>query len=353
MGKVIRLPTRAAVATVTTQAQPIPVGVLPSVIDAYTVLPAAETLPALRKQAEAALRPASCLEVAQIVALLGASFKSADVFEDRNAFGLAMIEELGDCPADVLHEAMRTARRTLKWFPSIAEIVTICDGLMAGRRADLHTISRIEHEHARRQAEQERRRAEEAEAQRRVAELQARIRRRFGEEAPTPDDIELACAARPIFYRDGVLATILGALDEGEPWAATLCRRLALAWRAKRAAGKGLVDAERAVAIAQLAIGDEAQARRQLEQIEAAPVVPIAIIDSSSADFRSVIDAILAAAGCCCAYRNILSPRRGIATHVERDHRPLPDLTAELAAFRERMAAISVPAAEAASAGEG
>jgi hypothetical protein len=85
-------------------------------------------------RAQQALAPATRDEVAGRVALLVRCFKAADNLDDPQTFVDAMIEELSSYPKDVLDEAIRVARRTLKWSPSIAEMVEICDKLMKPRR---------------------------------------------------------------------------------------------------------------------------------------------------------------------------------------------------------------------------
>lgn len=279
--------------------------------------------------------------------------------EDPAAYCNAMMLRLAEYPALVLEQAIERAQDQFDFMRSIKAMRAVCEQLMAPQHNRLHVIAAMLDEHARRQAERERRRAEEAEAQakarQKAAEQQARMEKLFGDAAPTLDESELAGAVTPLFDRAGP-TTICMALDKGEPWAPMLCRGLALARRAQLAMQKGVIGAKRAVAIAQLTIADEAQARRQVEEIEAAPVISIAAANDSnraSADFDGAIESILAAADCRPCRHTVPPATTRFAAH-DRPQRPLPDLSAELAAFRERLAAASAPSSEAAaSAGEG
>jgi hypothetical protein len=63
-------------------------------VDQYSTLIPADDRTALRREIEARLQPASDQEVGKAAAMLFASFKVADVLEDRKAFAAAMIKEL-------------------------------------------------------------------------------------------------------------------------------------------------------------------------------------------------------------------------------------------------------------------
>src|SRR5689334_11522895 len=84
-------------------------------------------LPQLRSEIEANLKPAQRRQVEIAVAALGASLKIPTTIDDPAKFGEAMAIELAEYPADIFPEAISRARRTLDWFPSIKEMIAICE----------------------------------------------------------------------------------------------------------------------------------------------------------------------------------------------------------------------------------
>jgi hypothetical protein len=102
-----------------------------------------EDLALLRRALVARLQPASRVDVAAAVMVLAGSFKLGSAVEDPEVFVSGMIEELSEYPADILEAAVRGARRALKTLPSIAEMVALCEALIAERRAQLETLKRI------------------------------------------------------------------------------------------------------------------------------------------------------------------------------------------------------------------
>jgi hypothetical protein len=98
-------------------------------------------LPGLQSEIEASLGPAQLYEVEMTVAALGAALKMPGTIEDPERFGEAMAIELAEYPADILKEAIRHARRTLDWFPSIKEMSAICDQLAKGFALDIPHLS--------------------------------------------------------------------------------------------------------------------------------------------------------------------------------------------------------------------
>ena len=140
------------------------------------------------------------------VAALGASLKMPGTIEDPEKFGEAMAIELAEYPADILTEAIRHARRTLDWFPSIKEMIAICDQLIGPRREQRRVVTWMIHEHQRRQDEADRAKREvEAEARRQaehkaelgrrrewLQNLECKAREHFGDDGPLPGDVELA-----------------------------------------------------------------------------------------------------------------------------------------------------------------
>jgi hypothetical protein len=106
-------------------------------------IPAAE-LAALRRAVSARLAPAARVDVATAVMVLAGSFKLGSAVEDPEIFVSGMIEELSDYPVDILEAAVRSARRTLRLLPAIADMVEICESLVAERRMQLRALERIE-----------------------------------------------------------------------------------------------------------------------------------------------------------------------------------------------------------------
>jgi hypothetical protein len=133
-----------------------------------------DELPNLIAEIEQRLAPAKPSDVAKAVAMLFASFKIGDVVQDPKVFGQLMREELAEFPADVLQEAVRQARRTLKWLPSIAEMIDICSNLRAHISLQLGVAQLMTEEYQRR----EKKVAERAERMRQneaaIAEFRAR-----------------------------------------------------------------------------------------------------------------------------------------------------------------------------------
>jgi hypothetical protein len=264
----------------------------PSALDLYGHLllrwPSRELVPLvaltqLRSEIEAALRPAERREVEIAVAALAASLKMPPTIEDPAKFGEAMAIELAGYPADIFAEAISRARRTLDWFPSIKEMLAICDELIAPRLRQLDAVSAMEMEHQRlqgeadraeREAEADARREAEREARRqgeldRLRNLDAQARKRFGEDGPLPGDVQLADSLSAThLHRAGKPVSWQTALSDGEPWAAKFCRLMALAARVLRATERGLISWKECLDVAKLIASDEAAARDQLEQME-------------------------------------------------------------------------------------
>src|SRR5207237_5603318 len=98
--------------------------------------------------------------------------------EYSDKLGDARANNLAEYPAYNLKEAIRHARRTLDWFPSIKEMIAICDQLIEPRREQRRVVTWMIHEHQRHGDEADRSQREaEAEA-RREAERGAQLGRR-------------------------------------------------------------------------------------------------------------------------------------------------------------------------------
>jgi hypothetical protein len=249
----------------------------------------------LREVIDASLRPARLADVGKAVALLVASYKIPGNLEDRPTFTMMMISDLATYPVDILDKASRRARRTIKWLPSIAEMVEICDDLVAARRQTLLTVEEMISRH--------RRGREKAERQRQFEEQAARISALYGDKvALSPREIELATFLRPIMHWPiGKMFAWHECLDRGEPWAARFCSRLALVARAQCLEGAYCsedyvqIRREHTVALAELVIADEAAARRQVAYMEAGNIKG-RFMSTSESDLETAIQAIEAAA---------------------------------------------------------
>jgi hypothetical protein len=225
-------------------------------IDRHSRLIPEDDLLSLQQAIQARLRPASAVQVARVVGAIIGSFKIGDVLGDPAAYTNAMTSELAAYPADVLNEAVRRARRTLKWLPAIAEMVEICGELIAESRRQLCIADRMLEEHGRRRRQIEARRC-------RLEDKAARIAAVYGDAvAVSADELDLAQSLR--HWSLGKFCTLSESLDRGEPWAATFIRRSALAELARRAEKAARIGPGRAAAITGLIMVDEPAARRQL-----------------------------------------------------------------------------------------
>jgi hypothetical protein len=219
-----------------------------------------DDLRSLQREIQTNFRPAEAAQVDRIVAAIFGSFQTGDVLGDPAAYAKAMTSELAAYPADVLNEAVRRARRTIKWLPSISEMVAICEGLIAELQRQLDIVNRMLWEYKFRQQQIEAQRAR----RRRLEEKAARIAAVYGDAvAVSADELDLAESSRARSLRK--FDTLNEALDRGELWAATFIKRIALAELARRAEKAARIGPGRAAAITMLIMVDEPAARRQLE----------------------------------------------------------------------------------------
>jgi hypothetical protein len=122
---------------------------------------------------------------------------------------------------------------------------------------------------ASRTAEAERKAKREQERKAHLQKIEMRARERFGDDAPSPGDVELAVSlSNSTVYRAREPISWQAALADGEDWAAQYCRLMALAARVIRAHDQGQVSWSEALAVVKLIVADEASARRQIEQVE-------------------------------------------------------------------------------------
>ena len=121
----------------------------PDGIGTHSALVPAEDVALLQRELRASLRPAMPHECARAAAALIGSF--AGNAEGLAVFSSAMTEELAEYPPDVLHAAIRRARRRSRSLPSIAEMIELCEEEIEPRRRQLRALERMaaEHEHRR------------------------------------------------------------------------------------------------------------------------------------------------------------------------------------------------------------
>lgn len=93
---------------------------------------------------EAALRPATyeqiLAELATLVAVLGGKDRSS---ADWTFVQNVMAEDLGDVPADILHEAVAAWRRTAQFFPKPADLLALIRPMLERRRWERARILRL------------------------------------------------------------------------------------------------------------------------------------------------------------------------------------------------------------------
>ena len=245
-------------------------------VDEYSQLIPLDHLSILNEVIEASLKPAARADLAKAVALLFASFKVGDVLEDRPAFTRLMIAELAVYPTDILERAIIQARRTIKWLPSIAEMIAICNEFFDERGSQLYIVQRMIGEHRRRldvaasrTAEAERKAKREQERKAHLQKIEMRARERFGDDGPLPGDIQLADSiSNSEVSRGGKRISWQAALAAGELWAAKFSRLMGLAARLRQALEQGRISWDRALAIAKMIPTDEANARSQIDDID-------------------------------------------------------------------------------------
>jgi hypothetical protein len=244
-------------------------------------LPPLNVLAAMRSEISSILKPAQHWEILQAIASLQASLKIPPTIDDPEKFAEAMAFELaeGRFPVDVLLDAVRYARRTLDWFPSIKEMLEICSEVNTRRREPLRLIASMEQDHEgrrrraeriRQEAEREAKRPAEREAHReRLKMLVAEAIAKFGADAPLPGDFDLADSISSWrVQRAGRLVSWQAALSAGEPWAAKFCRLMALAERTRQAKEQGQIPWDACLAIAKLIASDEAAARAAIDKLQ-------------------------------------------------------------------------------------
>lgn len=152
-----------------------PIG-LPLPLERCHLIPAGD-LPALEACVAAGLQPASGRQVAEAIAMIAGGWPYAHQKADATAMDIharMLTEDLAKFPADILVDAIRQLRRTLKFAPSIAEIYESAMERLVKRKGQLSVIEAHRREHDRRAAVE--RAAADAEAERR-ADMARRLAR--------------------------------------------------------------------------------------------------------------------------------------------------------------------------------
>jgi hypothetical protein len=224
---------------------PKPIGTLSA--PSAPLIPA-DAVPRLRWEIEARLQPASREEAVKGVAMLFGSFKIGDVVESAQAYTAAMVQEIGEFPPDILLGAIRQARRSLKWLPSIAEMVQICEELMAPRRAQLRALDRIEKEYEHRRIEDEKKAARQQNFAGQEAALEQKLVEHLGQDAPLPGDHATAFVAFQWIF--GITSREFriwcNAIDHAEHWIGRATRYMGIV-------GKGIeLNRDRKIGTGQL-----------------------------------------------------------------------------------------------------
>jgi hypothetical protein len=181
----------------------------------------------------------------------------------------AMSSELEEFPADVLRETVTIARRTLRFLPSIAEMISIAETLVLERRRMLRNVERMEREHERRRAAQEQQEQRERERRERDEEIGRKLAAVPG--APRLGEFLLADEAMR-FLRAGHVWSRWQTADEwkssllrGEAWAFTACRLGLLAQQAC----ENPIGPKARIEILKLAMHDPMRAREMFEEANA------------------------------------------------------------------------------------
>lgn len=87
----------------------------------------------LAAEIDRTLVPADRADVDRAVARIVGVFRKADL-ENAQIYMASLLEDLAGYPADVLERTVVEVRRTCKFFPTIAEVVTIAERLVAVSR---------------------------------------------------------------------------------------------------------------------------------------------------------------------------------------------------------------------------
>lgn len=114
--------------------------------DILSKIPDEETLATIRKELQAALDARAIEAYASKCSFtLVACYphKGNRSSEEMAAYLSIMVEELQRFPSDIVRDAVLHLRRTSKFLPSVAEVVTACEELQGQRRALLRGCARL------------------------------------------------------------------------------------------------------------------------------------------------------------------------------------------------------------------
>ncbi|RJF86788.1 hypothetical protein D3874_06950 [Oleomonas cavernae] len=169
--------------------------------------------------------------------------------ENVKGYLAALAEEFERYPSRVVYDTVHEIRRTVKFPPSIAEVVEVADRLSARRLTDWYELRKIR-DAINAQADRERQRLlAEAQERDRIRDLQRQLVEALGEKAPTLEEVETCKAfvyhSRHIGFSQAL--DLVRNLEALEPWAALACRRAAVF--ARLVALEGVTDAQRLAVI--------------------------------------------------------------------------------------------------------
>lgn len=94
-----------------------------------------DNLPAVIDEIDRSMQPCGVALASKAVTIVMGNFKIAsDVVPNPDIYVVGMKDELARYPYDIVDEAIRVARRTFDWLPSIAQMVKLCESLMEDRK---------------------------------------------------------------------------------------------------------------------------------------------------------------------------------------------------------------------------
>lgn len=131
----------------------------------------------LRQELAIATEPVPIDDLQRAIQMMVAAYPQKGP-DDARGYVLAVAENLAEYPNDVVVRACKQAVRTVKFLPSVAELVEIAEELVRPRRNALRNLPLVARERARREKEEQERRQREAERAVWLAE-EERVRKRF------------------------------------------------------------------------------------------------------------------------------------------------------------------------------
>lgn len=117
-------------------------------------LPTVEQERTFLAELEAANEPVALDDLQNAIGRMVEAYPQA-AKQDRRGYALALFEQLGEYPRDVVAGACREMVRTCKFLPSVAELVEACDRLSEKRRTALAALAYVSTERERRRVRTE------------------------------------------------------------------------------------------------------------------------------------------------------------------------------------------------------